>query len=94
MGIMQINSGWRRKLAAAGIRWKDVVQLPCVNIHVGAWVLANNFSQKGVNWYSVGAYNAGFKHTKGASSHRAIYALKVYGAARSLSLSERQELGQ
>lgn len=93
-GIMQINSSWQEELAAAGIRWKDVVQLPCMNIHVGAWVLANNFSQKGMSWYSVGAYNAGFKNTNAARSHRALYVLKVYGAAKSLSFNTIQSARQ
>ena len=37
---------------------------PCFNVHLGAWVLASNFSTHGTNWNSVGAYNAGFKASK------------------------------
>lgn len=76
VGLMQINSSWFPKLASMGITRKDLLENPCQNVFVGAWILASNISANGVNWESVGAYNAGFK---GANApFRMKYAKKVY----------------
>ncbi len=61
VGLMQINSSWFSTLAGMGITRNDLLNNPCQNIYVGAWILAKNISSNGVNWESVGAYNAGFK---------------------------------
>ncbi|WP_367671982.1 transglycosylase SLT domain-containing protein [Serratia symbiotica] len=45
-------------------------------MHVGAWILARNIEQNGVNWTSVGAYNAGFRNAN--APFRMRYARKVY----------------
>lgn len=57
IGLMQINTSWLPVLKPYGI---GVVELknPCVNLNVGAWILANNFILYGKNWRAVGAYNA------------------------------------
>lgn len=83
-GVMQINSNWKQKLSDLGIAWNDVVSSPCMNIHVGAWILTNNVSTLGVNWDSIGAYNAGHKKTDAAMIRRTKYAVKVYKASRAL----------
>jgi soluble lytic murein transglycosylase-like protein len=57
VGHMQINSAWLPTLAKYGIT-KDRLTNPCVNTHVGAWILANNFQRMGYGWNAVGAYNA------------------------------------
>ena len=57
IGHMQINSAWLPTLAKYGIT-QDHLTNPCVNTHVGAWVLANNFRRLGYGWNAVGAYNA------------------------------------
>jgi soluble lytic murein transglycosylase-like protein len=57
MGIMQINTFWVPKLARLGIS-KDELMSACTNIHVGAWILAQNISRHGATWKAVGAYNA------------------------------------
>lgn len=76
VGLMQINSSWFPTLKVMGITRNDLLENPCQNIFVGAWVLASNISSNGVNWESVGAYNAGFK---GANApFRMKYAKKVY----------------
>lgn len=77
-GLMQINSWWLNKLEGFGITKKDLKEDPCINIHVGAWVLAENFNSHGVNWNSVGAYNAGFKKDNIHKALRQKYAQKVY----------------
>lgn len=76
VGLMQINSSWYITLSRMGITRKDLLDNPCQNIHVGAWILAKNISANGVNWESVGAYNAGFKNAN--ASFRLKYAKKVY----------------
>ncbi len=57
IGLMQINSRWLPTLRKYGI---DEAQLmdACTNIHVGAWVLAQNMRRMGNSWQAVGAYNA------------------------------------
>ncbi|WP_280514848.1 lytic transglycosylase domain-containing protein [Candidatus Symbiopectobacterium sp. 'North America'] len=82
LGIMQINSSWLVVLNAMGITRKQLLDDPCQNIFVGAWILAKNISHNGVNWESVGAYNAGFKDAN--AEFRMKYAKKVY--ARYLEL--------
>jgi soluble lytic murein transglycosylase-like protein len=71
IGLMQINSAWFPTLAKYGISTQDVWE-PCTNIHVGAWVLAQNMQRLGMNWDAVGAYNAT------TASKRTAYAWKVY----------------
>jgi len=76
LGMMQINSSWIPKLSQMGITRSVLLDNPCQNIHVGAWILASNISSNGVNWESVGAYNAGFKNAN--AEFRMKYARKVY----------------
>ncbi|ERT14903.1 hypothetical protein O185_01175 [Photorhabdus temperata J3] len=76
VGLMQINSSWFPKLESMGITRKDLLENPCQNIYVGAWILASNIAANGVNWESVGAYNAGFKNAN--APFRMKYAKKVY----------------
>ncbi|MBE5254668.1 lytic transglycosylase domain-containing protein [Mixta mediterraneensis] len=76
IGMMQINSSWLPTLKSMGITREMLLSNPCQNIHVGAWILAKNIAQNGVNWTSVGAYNAGFKNAN--EPFRMRYARKVY----------------
>ncbi len=89
-GIMMINSHWNRKLAEMGIYWEEVTTSECLNIHVGAWVLASNFERVGVNWYAVGAYNAGFGTSERTRRNRLRYSVKVHRLLTRIR-QERQE---
>ncbi|MBC6414477.1 MAG: lytic transglycosylase domain-containing protein [Chromatiales bacterium] len=56
IGLMQINTVWRDTLHRYGIDYNDL-EIPCTNIAVGAWILANNIKRKGL-WEGVGAYHS------------------------------------
>jgi soluble lytic murein transglycosylase-like protein len=57
VGIMQINSRWFPVLRKYGITERNLYE-PCVNIEVGAWILAQNIQRHGNSWAAVAAYNA------------------------------------
>jgi soluble lytic murein transglycosylase-like protein len=79
LGLMQINSAHLPRLAQWGISPTQLLD-PCINVHVGAWLLAEIFSRLGRTWEAVGAYNAGCSQLKGSrcAAARASYAWKVY----------------
>jgi soluble lytic murein transglycosylase-like protein len=57
IGLMQINSRWLPVLAQHGLREADLLE-PCLNLQVGAWILAQGFQRYGATWEAVGAYHA------------------------------------
>lgn len=84
IGLMQINSSWLPVLADHGIAERDLFD-PCTNIHVGAWILAQNFQRLGVDWNAVGAYNAR------TPALRRAYAWKVYRNLQAVAGMSRKE---
>ena len=78
-GVMQINSLWLRELASFGIERGHLWDL-CTNVHVGAWILAQNFQTFGFGWRAIGAYNAGLQETPAREHLRYEYAKKIYRA--------------
>lgn len=57
LGVMQINSSWLKKLENKGISAEKVKTDPCVNVSVGAWILAQGIANdKG--WKGVGNYHS------------------------------------
>jgi soluble lytic murein transglycosylase-like protein len=92
VGLMQINTSWLPTLARYGIDAKKL-QEPCVNVDVGAWILAHEIRRRGNQWEAVGAYNAACNQLKGKQCQmaRQSYAWKVY---RHLARMNAQELGK
>jgi soluble lytic murein transglycosylase-like protein len=76
-GLMQINSFWHGKIAAFGIEPHDLFD-PCVSIHIGAWILAQEIQRFGYTWEAVGAYNAGPSTDPDRQQRRLRYAHRVY----------------
>lgn len=81
IGLMQINSRNLKGLAQFGIN-EAALSNPCVNIEVGAYILAEKIKVHGNTWDAVGAYNAACTQLKGNDCLRArrVYAWKVYRA--------------
>jgi hypothetical protein len=65
LGVMQINSSWLPKLSKYGITREKLMADRCLNIDVGAWILADLIARHGAKWDAVGAYNTACKQLKG-----------------------------
>ncbi|WGO82287.1 lytic transglycosylase domain-containing protein [Arsenophonus apicola] len=77
-GLMQVNSVHIPKLKKLGIitDYQDLLSKPCLNVKIGAWILAQHLKRCGVNWNCLGSYNAGF-HPR--SQHKRLrYAKLIY----------------
>lgn len=57
LGVMQINTQHLDRLGRHGISEQDLFD-PCVNIHVGAWILADAVRRHGMTWKAVGVYHS------------------------------------
>ena len=77
-GLMQINSTHVPKLVRMGViqSAEDLLKRPCLNIQIGAWILASHFQVCGVTWNCLGSYNAGFR--KDRHETREQYANRIW----------------
>ncbi|NWB27410.1 transglycosylase SLT domain-containing protein [Pseudomonas gingeri] len=82
IGLMQINSFHLPRLAAQGITEQRLLEDPCLNVQVGATILAQFIERHGYGWAAVGAYNAGSAEDRQAIRER--YARKVWRLYRVL----------
>ena len=55
LGLMQINSFWLKSLGTSA---QDLIDKPCYNVKVGAWILSGCLNRHGENWQAIGCYNA------------------------------------
>lgn len=80
LGIMQINSKTFNaiKNEYPTLTESDLINHPCLNIHIGAMILSRNFALYGKNWLAVGMYNAGMRNTNTSIKNRFQYARKIY----------------
>ena len=83
-GLMQINSTHIPKLIKMGVikKSEDLITKPCLNIHIGSWILARHFQICGVSWNCLGSYNAGFR--KDRHETREQYANKIWRIYRDM----------
>jgi soluble lytic murein transglycosylase-like protein len=88
LGLMQIHPQWFERLKKYHIDSSELLSNPCVNVNVGAWILAGNFNSHGKSWNSVGAYNAGFSKSERAQANRKIYIKKVKDALFKIKLKK------
>jgi soluble lytic murein transglycosylase-like protein len=88
-GVMQVNDTHVPKLISMGVlKSKDeLLTNPCLNVQIGAWVLATHLQKCGISWSCLGSYNAGFAATQSQEIRRMNYARKIYDRYR-------RELGQ
>lgn len=88
-GVMQVNDAHVPKLISMGVlKSKDeLLTNPCLNVQIGAWVLATHLQKCGISWSCLGSYNAGFAATPTQETRRMNYARKIYDRYR-------RELGQ
>lgn len=77
-GVMQINSTHIPGLIKLGVikSHEDLLNNPCLNVQVGAWVLAKHLRKCGVNWECLGSYNGGFSEKN--KQIRLNYAKRIY----------------
>ena len=61
-GPMQINSRWLGTLARYGYTVNDLQFDPCINVSVGAWILATNIADGKTVWNGVGNYHSHTPH--------------------------------
>ena len=88
-GLSQINSRHIPTLIRMGVikSKDDLLTNPCLNVQIGAWILAKHINQCGVNWMCLGTYNAGFSEDN--DEKRMKYARRIYAIYTSLLTNGR-----
>lgn len=69
LGLMQINSFWLKTLGTSA---QTLIDKPCYNVRVGAWILSDCLERHGNTWKAIGCYNA-TNH-----DNRVKYSWKIY----------------
>lgn len=94
LGLMQINSAHLPRLATWGITREALMSDACLNVMVGAWLLAQKLHRNGYDWNGIGSYNAGCTRLKGqaCTDARNTYAWKVFKALRAEKASRLEAL--
>ncbi len=88
-GLMQINSTHIPELIREGIisHKSELLTRPCLNVQIGARILARHFQVCGISWDCLGSYNAGFRQDRHES--RGSYANRIYAIYKRLLKQER-----
>lgn len=81
IGLMQINSRWLPHLDKFGITTRHLLD-PCVNLQVGAYILALSMSRHGNTWQAIGAYHSA------TPERRDRYAAEIFQRLHRLGLVE------
>lgn len=78
-GLMQINTRNVNRLVKMRVIQspEDLLKKPCLNVQVGAWVLAQHLRVCGNTWRCLGSYNAGFHPSQRQERRRLHYAQEV-----------------
>ncbi len=76
LGVMQINSRHLKWLSKHGITAKDLLENPCLNVQVGAYILRESIDRYGWTWRGIGAYNAKSDHKRMAYARKVIHTHK------------------
>jgi len=79
VGLMQINSKWLPHLNKYGITPAHLLD-PCINLNVGAYILAVSMTRYGNTWQAIGAYHSA------TPERRDRYALSIYRRLNALGL--------
>lgn len=90
-GVMQVNSSHLPRLGLVGITSVDLLKDACLNIDIGASILADTLHQFGPTWRAVGAYGAGNSGSASKELARGQYVGKVYRAL--MTREAQRELG-
>ena len=59
LGPMQIISRWLSGLSRYGATREKLIDDPCTNVWVGAWILAKAFARDRDIWKAIGHYHSG-----------------------------------
>jgi len=78
IGLTQINSKWLPHLSKLGVTQENLAN-PCINMHVGAYILSLNMIKYGNTWEAIGSY-----HSK-TPARRDQYAKTIYKRVQALS---------
>lgn len=93
LGVMQINTKTFNaiKNEYPALSETDLINHPCLNIHIGAIILSHNCAIYGKHWLAVGLYNAGMKNTNTSIKNRYRYANKIYQHYQTIKAGKMNE---